>query len=126
MRAALVLTITAFVPLVCVLAIWPRMAGGALHLAEFVIGLLLSKFVVATAFVVGLSLLLPAVLGTAFFRLIRRDRFFLAVSGGGDPLGCDPVDQQNRLDCRGPLHRQLLVLSRVTDRIGVTFEEHVD
>jgi len=64
-RAALVLTITAFVPLVCVLAIWPRLAGGALHLAEFVIGLLLSKFVVATAFVVGLSLLLPAVLGTA-------------------------------------------------------------
>ena len=64
-RAALVLTITAFVPLVCVLAIWPRLAGGALHLAEFVIGLLLSKFVVATAFVVGLSLLLPAVLGVA-------------------------------------------------------------
>ena len=64
-RAALVLTITAFVPLICVLAIWPRLAGGALHLAEFVIGLLLSKFVVATAFVVGLSLLLPAVLGVA-------------------------------------------------------------
>ena len=64
-RAALVLTITAFVPLVCVLAIWPRMAGGAVHLAKFVIGLLLSKFVVATAFVVGLSLLLPAVLGEA-------------------------------------------------------------
>jgi hypothetical protein len=64
-RAALVLTITAFVPLVCVLAIWPRMAGGAVHLAEFVIGLLLAKFVVATAFVVGLSLLLPAVLGEA-------------------------------------------------------------
>jgi hypothetical protein len=64
-RAALVLTITAFVPLVCVLAIWPRLAGGALHLAEFVIGLLLSKFVVATAFVVGLSLLLPGVLGLA-------------------------------------------------------------
>ena len=64
-RAALVLTITAFVPLVCVLAIWPRMAGGALHLAEFVIGLLLSKFVVATAFVVGLSVLLPAVYGVA-------------------------------------------------------------
>jgi hypothetical protein len=64
-RAALVLTITAFVPLVCVMAIWPRMAGGALHLTEFVIGLLLSKFVVATAFVVGLSLLLPGVLGVA-------------------------------------------------------------
>jgi hypothetical protein len=64
-RAALVLTVTAFVPLVCVLAIWPRMAGGALHLAEFVVGLLLSKFVVATAFVIGLSLLLPAVLDQA-------------------------------------------------------------
>jgi len=64
-RAALVLTITAFVPMVCVLAIWPRMAGGAVHLAEFIVGLLLSKFVVATAFVVGLSLLLPGVLGTA-------------------------------------------------------------
>ena len=64
-RAALVLTITAFVPLVCVMAVWPRMAGGAVHLAEFLIGLLLSKFVVATAFVVGLSLLLPAVLGEA-------------------------------------------------------------
>src|SRR5205085_1399741 len=64
-RAALVLTVTAFIPLVCVLAIWPRMAGGAVHLAEFIFGLLLSKFVVATAFVVGLSLLLPGVLGTA-------------------------------------------------------------
>ncbi len=64
-RAALVLTIAAFVPLVCVLAIWPRMAGGAVHMAEFMVGLLLSKFVVATAFVVGLSLLLPGVLGVA-------------------------------------------------------------
>ena len=64
-RAALVLTITSFIPLVCVLAIWPRMAGGALHLAGFVVGLLLSKFVVATSFVVGLSLLLPAVLSEA-------------------------------------------------------------
>ncbi len=64
-RAALVLTVTAFVPLVCVMAIWPRTAGAAFHLAEFVIGLLLSKFVVATAFVVGLSLLLPGVLGVA-------------------------------------------------------------
>jgi hypothetical protein len=64
-RAALILTLAVFVPLVCVLAIWPRMAGGALHLAEFIIGLLLAKFVVATAFVVGLSLLLPGVLGIA-------------------------------------------------------------
>jgi hypothetical protein len=64
-RAALILTVTAFVPLVCVLAIWPRMASGAIHLAEFILGLLLAKFVVATAFVVGLSLLLPGVLGIA-------------------------------------------------------------
>jgi hypothetical protein len=64
-RAALILTLAVFVPLVCVLAIWPRMAGGALHLAEFIVGLLLAKFVVATAFVVGLSLLLPGVLGVA-------------------------------------------------------------
>jgi len=64
-RSALILTITAFVPLVCVLAIWPRMQGAATHLAEFVLGLLLSKFVVATAFFVGLSLLFPAVLGVA-------------------------------------------------------------
>ena len=64
-RSALILTITAFVPLVCVLAIWPRMQGAAAHLAEFVLGLLLAKFVVATAFFVGLSLLLPAVLGEA-------------------------------------------------------------
>jgi len=64
-RSALILTITAFVPLVAVLAIWPRLAGGAVHLAEFVMGLLLSKFVVATAFFVGMSMLLPAVLGLA-------------------------------------------------------------
>src|SRR5207244_4914588 len=64
-RAALILTITAFVPLVCVLAIWPRLAGGAVHLAEFVMGLLLSKFVVATAFFIGISMLLPGVLGQA-------------------------------------------------------------
>ena len=64
-RSALILTITAFVPLVAVLAIWPRLAGGALHTAEFLMGLLLSKFVVATAFFVGVSMMLPAVLGLA-------------------------------------------------------------
>jgi hypothetical protein len=64
-RSALILTITAFVPLVAVLAIWPRLAGGALHTAEFLMGLLLSKFVVATAFFVGMSMMLPAVLGLA-------------------------------------------------------------
>jgi hypothetical protein len=64
-RSALILTITAFVPLVAILAIWPRLAGGALHTAEFLMGLLLSKFVVATAFFVGVSMMLPAILGLA-------------------------------------------------------------
>jgi len=64
-RAALILTVTAFIPLIAVLAIWPRLAEGAVHMAEFVMGLLLAKFVVATAFFVGMSMLLPAVLGLA-------------------------------------------------------------
>ena len=64
-RSALILTIAVFVPLIAVLAVWPRLAGGALHTAEFLMGLLLSKFVVATAFFVGMSMMLPAVLGVA-------------------------------------------------------------
>src|SRR5207302_9588118 len=59
-RSALILTVAAFVPLVCTLAIWPRMASSAIHLGEFLIGLLLSKFVVATALYVGLHLVVPA------------------------------------------------------------------
>src|SRR5713226_1026258 len=41
-RSALILTVTAFVPLICVLSIWPRLAGAATQLASFMIGLLLS------------------------------------------------------------------------------------
>jgi hypothetical protein len=59
-RSALILTISCFVPLVCVLAIWPRMAGTATTMAEFLIGLLLSKFVVATAVYVGFRLVVVA------------------------------------------------------------------
>jgi hypothetical protein len=55
-RSALILTVTGFVPLVCVLAIWPRLAGAAVTLCEFLIGLLLSKFVVATVVYVGFRL----------------------------------------------------------------------
>lgn len=62
-RAALILVVTSFIPLVSVLAIWPRMAGAATHLAEFLLGLLLSKFVVATALYVGLRLTIPALIG---------------------------------------------------------------
>jgi hypothetical protein len=61
-RAALVLVVSVFIPLVCVMAIWPRMAGALTHLVEFITGLLLSKFVVATAVYVGVRLLLPDLL----------------------------------------------------------------
>jgi hypothetical protein len=59
-RSALILTVTAFVPLVCVLSIWPRLASTAATLCEFLIGLLLSKFVVATAIYVGFRLVVVA------------------------------------------------------------------
>ncbi|HUY73236.1 MAG TPA: hypothetical protein VMW11_01865 [Candidatus Dormibacteraeota bacterium] len=63
-RSALVLVLTAFIPFVCVLAIWPRMASAAAHLIEFLVGLLLSKFVVATAVYIGFQLILPTLLNT--------------------------------------------------------------
>jgi hypothetical protein len=59
-RSALILTVTAFVPLVCVLAIWPRAAGAATTLCEFLVGLLLSKFVVATVVYIGFRLVVVA------------------------------------------------------------------
>ena len=59
-RSALILTVTGFVPLVCVLAIWPRLAGAATQLATFMIGLLFAKFVVATAVYVGFRLVVVA------------------------------------------------------------------
>ena len=59
-RSALILSVTAFVPLVCVLAIWPRTAGAATTLAEFLIGLLLSKFILATIVYVGFRLVVVA------------------------------------------------------------------
>jgi hypothetical protein len=62
-RSALVLVLTAFIPFVCVLAIWPRMASAAAHLIEFLVGLLLSKFVVATVVYIGFQLILPTLLG---------------------------------------------------------------
>jgi hypothetical protein len=59
-RSALILTVTAFVPLVCVLSIWPRTASAATTLAEFLVGLLLSKFVAATVIYVGFRLVVVA------------------------------------------------------------------
>ena len=59
-RSALILIVSAFVPLICVISIWPRLAGAATQLASFMIGLLLSKFVVATAIYVGFRLVVLA------------------------------------------------------------------
>src|SRR5437667_6535561 len=63
-RSALILTITSFVPLVSVMSIWPRLAKAATTLSEFLIGLLLSKFVVATAVYVGFRLVVTALVST--------------------------------------------------------------
>lgn len=64
-RSALILTVVAFVPLVCVIAIWPRAAGSATTLSEFLLGLFLSKFVVATVVYVGFRLVVVALTSTA-------------------------------------------------------------
>ena len=57
-RGALILLLTLFIPLVCVMGIWPRLTASAVHLAEFLVGLLLSKFVLATAVALGFGLLI--------------------------------------------------------------------
>ena len=59
-RSALILTLTSFVPLVSVMSIWPRLTKVATTTSEFLIGLLLSKFVVATAVYVGFRLVVTA------------------------------------------------------------------
>ena len=61
-RSALILSVTAFVPLVSVLSIWPRAIGAATALAEFLVGLLLSKFVLATVVYVGFRLVVVALI----------------------------------------------------------------
>src|SRR5438093_727177 len=59
-RSALILTVTSFIPLISVMAIWPRLAGAAAQLASFLIGRLLAKFVVATSVYVGFRLVVLA------------------------------------------------------------------
>jgi hypothetical protein len=56
LRAALILVTTTFIPLVCMMAIWPRLAGAATRMAEFLVLLLMSKFVMVTAVYVGFSM----------------------------------------------------------------------
>lgn len=60
LRAALILVTVTFIPLVSVMAIWPRLASAARHLTEFLIGLFLSKFVIATAISVGFTLIVQS------------------------------------------------------------------
>lgn len=62
LRAALILVSATFLPLLCVMAIWPRLAAAAFHLAEFLFALLMSKFVIATAVYVGYSLIVSGFL----------------------------------------------------------------
>jgi hypothetical protein len=64
-RSALILTVTSFVPLVCIVSIWTRAIGAATTLAEFLLGLFLSKFVVATVVYVGFRLVVVALSATA-------------------------------------------------------------
>jgi hypothetical protein len=59
-RSALLMIVACFVPFVSVVAIWPRLAGAATQLASFLLGLLLSKFVIATAIYVGFRLVVLA------------------------------------------------------------------
>ncbi|MGH7904479.1 MAG: hypothetical protein ACREPA_10225 [Candidatus Dormibacteraceae bacterium] len=65
LRSALILVTTVFIPLVCVMCIWPRLAGAAGHLVEFLLGLLLSKFVIATSIYVGFGLVLEGLVSPA-------------------------------------------------------------
>jgi len=55
-RAALLLVTATFVPFVASLWIWPRLASTAGQLVGFLLGLLLSKFVIATSLAIGLHL----------------------------------------------------------------------
>jgi hypothetical protein len=56
LRAALILVTATFIPLVSVMAIWPRLSGAASHLAQFLLMLFLSKFVIVTALYVGFAM----------------------------------------------------------------------
>jgi hypothetical protein len=65
LRAALILITTTFIPLVSTMWIWPRLAGAASHMAQFLVGLLLSKFVIATSVYVGYSIIVKGLVDSA-------------------------------------------------------------
>ncbi len=64
-RSALILTVTSFVPLACVIAIWPRAVGAVTTMSESLLGLFLAKFVVATVVYVGFRLVVVALTSAA-------------------------------------------------------------
>ena len=57
LRAALLALTAALMPMAFVLAIWPRLARSASHLVSFILALLMSKFVMATAIYLGFAML---------------------------------------------------------------------
>lgn len=61
LRAALLVVTTTLLPLAGVMAIWPRMAGTLTHMVGFLLALLLSKFVVATAVFLGFEMVVASV-----------------------------------------------------------------
>jgi hypothetical protein len=60
LRAALLALTTTLLPLACVMAIWPRLAGTLGHMTGFLLALLLSKFVVATAIYLGFAMVVQS------------------------------------------------------------------
>jgi hypothetical protein len=56
LRSALIVLTTTLLPLACVMAIWPRLGGTLTHMVGFLVALLLSKFVVATACYLGYTM----------------------------------------------------------------------
>lgn len=69
-RSALILVSTVFWPLACALAIWPRFGPILTHLAEFLMSLLLTKFVIVTSIYVGLGLLAGGANGAGIGELL--------------------------------------------------------
>ena len=60
LRSALIVLTTTLLPLACIMAIWPRLAATLSHMVGFLLALLLSKFVVATAVYLGFAMVVQA------------------------------------------------------------------
>jgi hypothetical protein len=56
-RSALILTTATMIPLVCAFSIWPRFSVLLRHMSEFLVTLLLTKFVVVTTIDIGLTMM---------------------------------------------------------------------